>query len=166
MCFEHPRLYDDNLRSDRRLFCAVYSVRMRIFSYSIDRAGILRTLRYVLVGSSTLCFDLVLLYVLVSVLGVPLYIATPASFLVAASTNYLISRKFVFSRTERTLARGYAYFLTLVVLGALATTLLVLLLTQGLLLPYLVARILSAGLVGIGNYFANLLFTFRVAGKH
>lgn len=154
------------LRSRQFILHGILHVFMELFSHRIDRAGLLRTLRYVLVGSSTLLFDLLLLYVLVSLAGVPLFIATPASFLVAASTNYLISRKFVFSQTQRSLTRGYSYFIVVVVLGALATTCLVVVLTTYVLLPYLFARILSAGAVGVINYFANLFFTFRVAGKH
>lgn len=125
-----------------------------------------RFLRYAAVGISTLAFDLVLLYAAVTWLGVPYYIATPCSFLIAVSLNYAISRRTVFHRTERSWRGGYAYFALAAALGALATTTLVALLVSGFHLYFLLARILVAGAVGMANYLFNLHFNFRVAGKH
>jgi len=49
------------------------------------------------------------------------------------------------------------------ILGAFVTTALVTALVLYLNLYYLVARILVAGLVGIGNYLFNAHFNFKVA---
>ena len=125
-----------------------------------------RFIRYASVGVSTLLFDLGMLYVAVSLIGVPYYVATPITFLIAVSCNYVLSRHFVFKDSARSWHVGYSYFAVVAILGAFVTTALVAGLVSYLGLYYLVARILVAGLVGIGNYLFNLYFNFKVVGKH
>jgi putative flippase GtrA len=125
-----------------------------------------RFLRYALVGASTLAFDLCLLYIATSILGIPYYFSTPATFLIAVSINYFISRRFVFYGTKRSIHHGYAYFIIVALLGALATTGLVALLVSFAHLYYLLARVLVAGVIGIVNYLFNLHVNFKVAGMH
>ncbi len=133
---------------------------------SIDRKGVVRFLRYTIVGGSTLLFDLLLLYAVTEYLGVPYYIATPGAFLVAVSINYLISRRFVFRGTERRHHTGYPIFIAFALLGAGITTLGVFVFVTYAHLYFLVARVLTALFVGIGNYLLNLFFNFKVIGKH
>ncbi len=139
------------------------------YTTAMDKAqyrSLRRFLCYALVGASTLSFDLVLLYIATSLLGFPYYISTPASFLIAVSINYFISRRYVFKGTERAVHHGYAYFIGVALLGAFITTSLVALLVTSLHLYYLLARILVAGIIGIGNYLFNLHLNFKVAGIH
>jgi putative flippase GtrA len=124
-----------------------------------------RFARYMAVGVSTFLFDLGMLYVAVSVIGIPYYIATPLSFLIAVSCNYAISRQLVFRGTERSWHGGYMYFALVAISGAAVTTLLVGFLVSYLGLFYIVARVLVAGIVGIGDYLFNLHLNFKVAGK-
>lgn len=132
----------------------------------ILNSGVNRFLRYAGVGVSTLAFDLVLLYAATSVIGIPYYLSTPACFLIAVSINYFISRRHVFTGTERTVRRGYTYFMAFALLGALATTSLVALLVTFAHLYYLFARVFVAGVVGMSNYLFNLYLNFKVAGEH
>ena len=130
------------------------------------KSGVKRFLRYAVVGASTLTFDLALLYVATSLIGIPYYISTPVSFLIAVSINYFISRKHVFVGTERAVHHGYAYFIGFALLGALVTTSLVAALVTFAHLYYLLARVLVAGVVGMANYLFNLYLNFKVAGLH
>ncbi len=125
-----------------------------------------RFTRYAVVGVSTLLFDLALLWCLTELLGVPYYVSTPFAFLVAVSINYLLSRAHVFHGTERHIHHGYAYFIGIAALGALVTTSGVAFLVSFFGLYYLLARVLVAGVVGIGNYLLNLYFNFKVVGHH
>ncbi|MFZ1987623.1 MAG: GtrA family protein [Minisyncoccia bacterium] len=124
-----------------------------------------RFFRYTLVGVSTLLFDLGLLYLLTSIAGVPYYLSTPISFCIAVSINYAVSRNIVFRGTKRPWGHGYLYFAGVALLGASVTTGLVAALVAYLGLYYLFARILVAGVVGMGNYFFNLYVNFNVAGR-
>lgn len=132
----------------------------------IRRPTVLRFLRYSLVGGSTLLFDLILLYLITTYGGVPYYIGTPLAFLVAVSVNYFISRRFVFGGTTRGHGLGYSYFITAALVGAGVTTLGVALLVTYAGLYFMFARVLTAGVVGIGNYLFNLFYNFKVVGLH
>ena len=129
------------------------------------RKSIKRFSRYASVGVSTFALDLAMLYVLVQWFEVSLSIATPCSFLVAVSLNYTLSRAHVFKGSGRSWHMGYAYFLGVALIGAAATTGIVeFLVAKGLY--FIVARIIAAGIVGVGNYLFNLHVNFKVAGKH
>jgi putative flippase GtrA len=129
-------------------------------------SAFVRFARYTTIGVSTLTFDLLLLAGLTEILSVPYTIATPVAFLIAVSINYLLSRHFVFRGTERPMAHGYLYFVLIALAGAGAITGAVYLLVTYAGLYYLVARVLVAGFVGMGNYLSNLHFNFKVVGKH
>ncbi len=128
--------------------------------------GFQRFLRYAAVGATTLLFDLGMLYVAVHFLQVPYYIATFIAFLIAVSCNYTLSRKWVFKGSGRQWHHGYAYFALVALIGAAVTTTLVTGLVSLFGLYYLLARILVAGIVGIGNYLFNLHLNFKVVGHH
>lgn len=128
--------------------------------------ALLRFARYASVGVSTLLLDLGMLYIAVSIFGIPYYLATPCSFLLAISCNYMVSRNFVFKGTQRSWHAGYAYFAIVALFGAVATTGLVTVLVSLFGMYYLLARIMIAGIVGMANYLFNLHINFKVVGKH
>ncbi len=132
----------------------------------IKKPAALRFLRYTLVGGSTLLFDLELLYLITTYVGVPYYIATPLAFLIAVSINYVVSRRFVFKGTERGHLHGYSYFIGAALIGAGVTTLGVTVLVTYAGLYFMLARVLTACVVGMGNYLFNLFYNFKVVGVH
>lgn len=132
----------------------------------VTRPALIRFMKYAVVGVSTLAFDLLLLAALTQLLSVPYYLSTPFAFLIAVSINYALSRTLVFRGTERAIHHGYAYFILIALAGALLITGAVYVLVTYAALHYLVARILVAGVVGIGNYLTNLHWNFKVAGIH
>jgi putative flippase GtrA len=128
--------------------------------------GIWRFLKYSLVGVGTFLIDLSILFLATNYIGIPYYIATACSFLIAISINYSISRPFVFKQAKRAWRSGYFYFAGIGIGGALVTTGLVVVLVQYFNLYYIFARILVAGIVGIGNYLIHLYLNLRVANDH
>lgn len=125
-----------------------------------------RFLKYAIVGGSTFAFDLTLLWIMTEVFLIPYLVSTALAFIVAVSINYFVSRKYVFKGTSRKIHHGYMYFILIAGGGALAVTGAVALLVTTLTLHYLVARVLVACIVGIGNYLFNLHFNFKVVGHH
>lgn len=125
-----------------------------------------RFLKYAIVGGSTFAFDLALLWIMTEVFLIPYLVSTALAFIVAVSINYFVSRKYVFKGTSRKIHHGYMYFILIAGGGALAVTGAVALLVTTLALHYLVARVLVACIVGIGNYLFNLHFNFKVVGHH
>ncbi len=128
--------------------------------------GMYRFARYAMVGASTLLLDLGMLYIAVSILNIPYYIATPIAFLIAVSCNYILSRKIVFTGSARGWRMGYVYFSLVGILGALTTTGIMTILISSYGMYYLVARVIVAGIVGMINYLFNLYFNFKVVGRH
>jgi putative flippase GtrA len=132
----------------------------------MTRKSLKRFIHYASIGVATFLLDLGLLYGATTYAGVPYYLATAGSFLIAVSCNYFLSRRHIFKGTSRSLHAGYAYFALVGIGGALLTTGLVVIGVTYLHLYYLLARILVAGTIGIGNYLFNLYFNFKVAGNH
>lgn len=125
----------------------------------------MRFLKYASVGGSTFLFDLLLLYVLIDYVGIYYVYATAAAFGIAVSINYVLSRRYVFKGTLRSVHSGYGIFLMIALAGLLAVTGLMVVFVEILHMHYLPSRIIIAGMVGMWNYFMNLYVNFKVAGK-
>jgi len=125
-----------------------------------------RFLKYAAVGGSTFAFDLALLWLVTELLNVPYQASTAGAFLIAVSINYFVSRRFVFKGTLRRVHHGYLYFILFAFGGAAIVTGAVAFLVSFFALHYMVARIIVACFVGMGNYLFNLHFNFKVAGHH
>lgn len=132
------------------------------FSYSLR---VIRLLKYIAVTLPTFLFDLGLLALLVQSFHVQYVFAAGIAFIVATTANYLLSRHFVFLRSERSMALGYLYFLAIAGTGLLMVTVSIWVLVHILLFNYLVSRVLIALVEGTWNYLMNLYFNFRVAGR-
>ena len=125
---------------------------------------ILRFLKYTFVGSSTFAFDLLLLFILADIFHVHYLIAAGLAFLITVSINYLISRTYVFSGTRRSMYTGYFIFMCIAVCGLVAITGMMAVLVGFYHMYYLYARVITAAVVGIGNYLSNLYLNFNVEG--
>lgn len=132
----------------------------------VHHKGAHRFLRYLTVGISTFLFDMLLIWIATSLFGVPYYISTPVAFWIALTINYALSRKYVFTGTERRVHHGYAFYIAGGIFGGLLITSAVAFLVEGLGLHYLIARCLVSACVGLGGYIFNLYINFKVAGQH
>lgn len=117
------------------------------------------------VGICTFIFDLTLLSLFIDVLHVQYVLAASIAFIVATSTNYIISRRYVFPGSERSVHVAYIIFLLIGSVGLLFVAGLMYVLVGVLGLHYLVSRIMVASVVGVWNYSMNLYVNFKVAGK-
>ena len=132
----------------------------------IDRRGILRLMRYSVVGISTFIFDLGLLFLLTDVFSWHPVMASGIAFATAVSINYFCSRKFIFRGSVQSTRSSYGIFLLIalcgfgLVIGGMA------LLVTVWHWHYLFSRILIALVTGFWNYLLNLYVNFQVAGKN
>lgn len=122
-----------------------------------------RFLRNAVISLPTFLIDLGLLYVLVHQAHVHYLVATIAAFLVANSLGYFLARWLVFAGTKRGVRSGLVYFLAIAAVSALALTPLMWVAVSLLHIEVILARVISASLVGIGGYLLNLMFNFRLA---
>ena len=101
-------------------------------------------------AASTLSFllDLLLIWIMVERMGVAKLAAVAIGFVLANAFHYLLARVWVFRGSLRGLLSGYVYFFgnalfgLAIILGAFA------LLTDGLGVPYMVARVIASLDVG------------------
>jgi putative flippase GtrA len=128
--------------------------------------GLARLLKYSSVGVSTFLFDLLLLYLLIDYAKIFYPVATAMAFGIAVSINYILSRRFVFQGTLRSIHSGYGIFIAIASVGLVAVTGLMMVFVEVLHMNYIPARIIIAGIVGLWNYLMNLYVNFKVAGKH
>ena len=125
-----------------------------------------RFFKYSAVGGSTFLFDLGLLFLLTDIFHFNYILSAGGAFLIAVSINYFISRRLVFLGTKRPLQSGYAFFIVIAGIGALAVMALMALFVGVFHWPTLLSRVAIAGVVGIWNYLTNLYLNFKVAGEH
>lgn len=117
------------------------------------------------VGIVTFAFDLALLSIFIDVLHIHYILSAGVAFLIATSTNYFISRRYVFVGSARPVGIGYALFLVIGMVGLVLVASFMYVCVDVLGLHYLVSRFLVATVVGWWNYFMNLYVNFNVAGK-
>lgn len=129
---------------------------------SFTRAELVRFVKTSSIGAATFVLDLVLLYALVEYVGVDYRVATAVAFLLCVTLNYALARTLVFATSERSYSSGYGMYVALALLSMAIITTLVWLLVEYMLLPYLYARVLVAGLVGIFNYVMGVTVIFKV----
>lgn len=128
--------------------------------------GFFRFLKYSVVGFSTFALDLLLLYILVEMLLVQQVLASGIAFSVAVSINYVLSRRYVFKSTLRSVKVGYLNFIIIALVGLLIVTSGMYVMTILSNVHFLIARVIVAAVTGFWNYLMNLYVNFRVAGKH
>lgn len=127
---------------------------------------IVRFFKYSAVGVATFLFDLVLLYVLTSIFEVGYLVAAGSAFLFAVSINYVISRRFVFTGTDRGIKSGYVNFILIALAGLSIVLSGMYIFVEYFNLPMMLSRIILSGVTGFWNYTMNLTVNFKVAGKH
>ncbi len=121
-----------------------------------------RFVLYSMVGVGTYLFDLLLIYLFKTFLSFPDALAVGLGFLIAVSTNFLISYLWVFKGTEQTKLRGYLYFICIATFGLAVIVVGTLSVKTFFSLDLYVARTIIAGIVGILNYTLNAFFNFKM----
>ncbi len=107
-------------------------------------------------GCEMLGFVLLIKYTDIEYIG-----ATVITFLFAITAQYFITRRYVFSKTDRGWQSGYVFFFTSAAIGATLVTSLMIGFVEYLEVPPLISRIVAAGVVGYFVYLFNLHMTFR-----
>ncbi|MBP6881491.1 MAG: GtrA family protein [Candidatus Pacebacteria bacterium] len=125
-----------------------------------------RFIKYSSIGISTFLLDLCLLWIFIEVLEINYLIAAGVAFLIAVSINYVLSRRYVFRDTLRSVGAGYLNFLIIAGFGLLLVVGGMYVLVEFLALTAFLARVVIAAVTGLWNYLMNLYVNFKVAGNH
>ena len=127
------------------------------------RGQLRRLLHFAAVGLVGTAAHYLLLIGLVEGAGADPVAGSVAGFCLGALVNYAMSHRFVF-RSDRAHHEALPRFFAVALSGLAWNTLLMSLLTHVLGWPYLIAQILTTGLLVLWHYAVNALWTFRVRG--
>ncbi len=108
------------------------------------------------VGNTVLSF---IAYRLLLAVGTPYAVAALLAFAVGALNGYIFNRRWTFAARDTTRAR--VLYVGLQVLGAVATSLLVVLFVRGLDVPHGIAYLAAVPPVTVAMFVGNRLWTFR-----
>ena len=129
----------------------------RVFS---RRAAVLLA-RNTVVSTAAFAVGLAVLWLLVERLAMSKVLAGALSFMVATSLHYAFGRSWIYRGTERSVGRGYVYFLANGLIGMAITVGLFAALLHFTSMHYLVARVLVSVLAGLVMFLLNAMLNFR-----
>lgn len=128
--------------------------------------GLMRFAKYTSISGTTFIGDLGILFLFTDVFNMHYLLATGLAFVIAVSINYLISRRYVFTKTKRAFHHGYIAFVSIASFGLLSVLALMSLFVEVFGWNHLLSRVSIACVMGTINYLLNLFFNFKVAGQH
>jgi putative flippase GtrA len=131
------------------------------FNFSFRTLHQYQAPRFLVVGFATFVVDIGSLKVLHGVLGVGLALSTLAAFAIAFLLNFTASRHWVFAGTAlETLARRQLLRYFVLVFLNLCSTLMIVVGLSALGVPYLWAKVVSASINAVANFFAYRHWVF------
>lgn len=117
-------------------------------------------IKFCVVGGSGMVVDFSVTYLLKEKARLNKYLANSAGFICAASTNYLLNRLWTFQSHDPQIARQYALFLGIALIGLGINNGVIYLLNDRARLNFYLSKLLAIGVVTIWNFLMNYFFTF------
>ena len=117
-------------------------------------------IRYCCVGVLGTLIDVCSLWLLVEIADVRLQIAVTVSFILAASSNFLLNKIWTYKDTSTQHARQYLTFMGVSIVGLGLTWLCMFLFVTKIGIWYIAAKLITSALVLAFNFTTNTLITF------
>ncbi len=117
--------------------------------------------RYSIVGIIGTIVDFGALLIQVEIFKFNIYIAICLSFILAASTNHILNRRFTFKSKNSNIKSEYAKFILVSTIGILTNLSIIYFLSEILGLHYLLSKIIATGIVLFWNFLMNYHWTFN-----
>ena len=132
-----------------QIFWQRFSARLRQF------------LLYCLGGGLAFIIDVGGLYVFTEYLKIWYIFSATLSFILAAIFNYLFQRFITFKSVDKNISRQFILFVIVAAIGLLINNTLLYLLVELAGIWYIFAKVLTAAIVLVWNFFVNKKFTFK-----
>lgn len=126
----------------------------------IDRALILKFLKFCIVGFSGMVVDFGFTWLCKEKLKWNKYVSNSIGFVLAATNNYIWNRCWTFQSDNANIPIEYGKFLVISVIGLGLNNLVIYLLHEKLNLNFYLAKLIAIGVVTIWNFVMNYRFTF------
>ncbi|MEJ5961536.1 GtrA family protein [Pedobacter immunditicola] len=117
-------------------------------------------MKFGVTGLSGMVLDFSVTWLFKDVLFINKFLANAIGFTVAVISNYLINRVWTF-QSKAKMARQFAGFATVSVIGLLLNTLIVYVFNHLLSLNFYFSKVIAVGLVFIWNFSVNYFFIFK-----
>lgn len=130
------------------------------FSSFLEKAFILKFLRFCVVGVSGTIIDFGLTWLCKEKFKIPKFLANAIGFVVAATSNYILNRIWTWQSTNEQVGVEYVKFFTVSLIGLGLNTLILYLLHEKMKLGFYLSKVFATGVVMLWNFFANNFFTF------
>jgi putative flippase GtrA len=127
----------------------------------IKKLSNIKVVRYIISGGTAATVDLVILYLLTSIVGIWYLFSAIIAFLIALGVSFSLQKFWTFAdhSTDRMSSQVVVYFIVASINLGL-NTLLMYLLVDAVLLPYLLAQIIAAGLIACESFFVYQRYIF------
>jgi len=126
----------------------------------IDRALILKFLKFCIVGFSGMVVDFGFTWLCKEKLKWNKYVSNSIGFVLAATNNYIWNRWWTFQSDNANIPIEYGKFLMISVIGLGLNNLVIYLLHEKLKLNFYLAKLIAIGVVTVWNFVMNYRFTF------
>lgn len=128
----------------------------------MNKEFLFRVIKFGIVGFVGLLIDFSITYVLKESLELNKYIANTCGFVVAASNNYFLNRRWTFKSSNHKVMKEYSFFLIISIIGLLLNNFIIVALSDVLFdLNFYISKVIAVLIVFLWNYFMNSYFTFR-----
>ncbi len=117
--------------------------------------------KFGLVGVSGTAVDFGVTSILKELLGVNKFLANSIGFLVAATTNFFLNRRWTFKSTEAEVWQQYIKFLSVSLVGMLISNAIIYLCESCWGINFYVSKVIATLVVLFWNFVGNLFFTFK-----
>lgn len=126
----------------------------------IDRALILKFLKFCIVGFSGMVVDFGFTWLCKEKFKWNKYVSNSIGFVLAATNNYIWNRWWTFQSDNANIPVEYGKFFVISVIGLGLNNLVIYLLHEKLKLNFYLAKLIAIGVVTVWNFVMNYRFTF------
>lgn len=130
------------------------------FSQLLEKAFILRFLRFCVVGVTGTVIDFGLTWLCKEKFHIPKFLANAIGFVVAATNNYILNRIWTWGSTSEQVGIEYAKFFIVSLIGLGINTLILYLMNEKMKINFYISKVFATAVVMLWNFFANNFFTF------
>ena len=133
-----------------------------MFAQFLEKAFILKFLKFCVVGVSGTVIDFGLTWLCKEIFKIPKFLANAIGFVVAATNNYILNRIWTWGSTNEQIGIEYTKFIFVSLIGLGLNTLILYIFNEKIKMNFYVSKVIATGFVMLWNFFANNYFTFAV----
>ena len=123
---------------------------------------VIQLIRYTIVGGGAFLLDISILYLLTDKVKVHYAISAALAFLVGLLVNYVLSKRWVFSRSAvESRTTEFMIFFIIGIVGLGINEIVMIIFTEVMLIYYLASKMISTITVYFWNFFARKFILFR-----